>query len=85
MYLASPGLKANEVIQAWEITSEPLPKIHGYPLRVVVLGYIGARSVKWLYRIKAIENPSRAPVQAKEYLYFDQQIGKYNLRATNDI
>ncbi|GFF56898.1 sulfite oxidase, mitochondrial [Aspergillus udagawae] len=78
-------VKANEVILAWEMNGETLPKIHGYPLRVVVLGYIGARSVKWIYRIKAIENPSRAPVQSKEYLYFNQQIGKYNLKATDGI
>ncbi|RLL96000.1 hypothetical protein CFD26_103036 [Aspergillus turcosus] len=78
-------VKANEVILAWEMNGEPLPKIHGYPLRVVVMGYIGARSVKWLYRIKAIENPSRAPVQSKEYLYFNQQVGKYNLRPTDGI
>ncbi|GFG26092.1 sulfite oxidase, mitochondrial [Aspergillus udagawae] len=78
-------VKANEVILAWEMNGETLPKIHGYPLRVVVLGYIGARSVKWIYRIKAIENPTRAPVQSKEYLYFNQQIGKYNLKATDGI
>ncbi|KGO44629.1 Eukaryotic molybdopterin oxidoreductase [Penicillium expansum] len=78
-------VKANEVMLAWEMNGEPLPKIHGYPLRVVVLGYIGARSVKWLYRIKAIENPSLAPVQSKEYLYFNQQVGKYNLRPTDGI
>lgn len=78
-------VKANEVLLAWEMNGEPLPKIHGYPLRVVVLGYIGARSVKWLYRIKAIENPSRAPVQSREYLYFNQQVGKYNLRPTDGI
>jgi len=78
-------VKANEVILAWEMNGEPLPRIHGYPLRVVVLGYIGARSVKWLYRIKAIEGPSRAPVQSREYLYFNQQVGKYNLRPTDGI
>ncbi|KAL4782596.1 Oxidoreductase, molybdopterin-binding domain-containing protein [Aspergillus varians] len=78
-------VKANEVLLAWEMNGEPLPKIHGYPLRVVVLGYIGARSVKWLYRIKAIENPSLAPVQSKEYLYFNQQVGKYNQLPTDGI
>ena len=34
-------VKANEVMLAWEMNGEPLPKIHGYPLRVVVFGYIG--------------------------------------------
>ena len=31
-------VKANEVLLCWEMNGEPLPKIHGYPLRVVVLG-----------------------------------------------
>lgn len=70
---------------AWEMNGEPLPRIHGYPLRVVVFGYIGARSVKWLYRIKAIETPSLAPVQSQEYLYFNTQIGKHNQRMTDGI
>ncbi|KAK5224401.1 hypothetical protein LTR72_004182 [Exophiala xenobiotica] len=67
-------VKANEVMLAWEMNGEPLPKIHGYPVRLVVMGYIGARSVKWVYRVKALDRPSRAPVQSKEYLYFNQQI-----------
>lgn len=78
-------VKANEVLLCWEMNGEPLPAIHGYPLRVMVLGYIGARGVKWLYRIKAIENPTLAPVQSKEYLYFNQQVGKHNQRPTDGI
>lgn len=78
-------VKANEVLLCWEMNGEPLPAIHGFPLRVMVLGYIGARSVKWLYRVKAIEHPSLAPVQSKEYLYFDQQTGKHNLKPTDGI
>ena len=78
-------VKANEVMLAWEMNGEPLPAIHGYPLRTLVFGYIGARSVKWLYRVKAIEHPSPAPVQVKEYLYFNQQVGKHNSKSTDGI
>jgi sulfite oxidase len=78
-------VKINEVLLAWEMNGEPLPKIHGYPLRAVVFGYIGARSVKWLYRIKAIPHPSRAPVQSREYLYFTSQVGKHNQTYTRGI
>jgi sulfite oxidase len=78
-------VKTNEVLLAWEMNGKPLPRIHGFPLRVVVFGYIGARSVKWLYRIKAIKTPSRAPVQSKEYLYFNGQVGKHNQTLTQGI
>ncbi|OTA56683.1 molybdopterin binding oxidoreductase [Hypoxylon sp. EC38] len=78
-------VKANEVMLVWEMNGEPLPKIHGAPVRAVVMGYIGARSVKWLYRITAIPEPTRAAVQSREYLYFNQQVGKHNQRWTDGI
>ena len=36
-------VRIHEVMLAWEMNGKPLPKIHGYPLRAVVFGYIGAR------------------------------------------
>ena len=63
-----------EVLLAWEMNGEPLPKIHGYPLRVVVTGYIGARSCKWLYKINCLAEPSMGPVQSQEYLYYTSQV-----------
>ncbi|KAI0201658.1 sulfite oxidase [Astrocystis sublimbata] len=78
-------VRAHEVMLVWEMNGEPLPKIHGAPIRAVVMGYIGARSVKWLYRITALKEPTRAPVQSKEYLYFNQQVGKHNQRWTDGI
>ncbi len=68
-------VRANEeVLLAWEMNGEPLPKMHGYPLRLVVTGYIGARSCKWVYRINALAEPSMGPVQRQEYLYYTQQV-----------
>jgi len=39
---------ADEVLLAVEMNGAPLEAVHGAPVRVVVPGYIGARSVKWL-------------------------------------
>jgi sulfite oxidase len=46
-----------EVLLAWAMNGEPLPPVHGAPVRVIVPGYIGARSVKWLERIEVRSRP----------------------------
>lgn len=54
-----PLEKANrpEVLLAWGMNGEPLPAVHGAPVRVVVPGYIGARSIKWLEEIEVRSTP----------------------------
>jgi hydroxyacylglutathione hydrolase len=56
-----------DVLLADEINGEPLPPVHGWPLRVVVPGYIGARSVKWLASVTAQSEPSTNHFQARAY------------------
>src|SRR5690606_11580169 len=46
---------------------EPLPPAHGYPLRVVVPGYIGARQVKWLAAIELRDTSSENYFQRIAY------------------
>ena len=58
---------APEVLLAYEMNGHPLPRAHGGPLRVVIPGYIGARSVKWLARIDVLDAPSTNPFQAQAY------------------
>ncbi len=56
-----------EVVLAWAMNGEPLPLVHGAPLRVIVPGYIGARSVKWLERIEVSSAPSQGYFQHVTY------------------
>lgn len=58
---------AREVLLAWQMNGEPLTAVHGAPVRVVVPGYIGARSVKWLERITVRADPSDNYFQASAY------------------
>jgi sulfite oxidase len=59
-----------EVILAFGMNGEPLQPAHGFPLRVVVPGYIGARSVKWLSTITVQTEPSSNYFQARGYRLF---------------
>ncbi len=58
---------AGEVLLAWAMNGEPLPAAHGAPVRIVVPGYIGARSVKWVQAITAMAHPSTNYFQAVAY------------------
>jgi sulfite oxidase len=58
---------AGEVLLAWAMNGQPLPPVHGGPVRVVVPGYIGARSVKWVERITLTDHPSDNYFQATAY------------------
>ena len=49
---------------AYAINGEPLPPQHGFPLRLVVPGWYGMTSVKWLARIDAIAEPFAGYQQA---------------------
>jgi sulfane dehydrogenase subunit SoxC len=44
----------DDVLLAYELNGAPLPPQHGFPLRLVVPGWYGMTSVKWLSRITAL-------------------------------
>jgi len=56
-----------DVLLAFEMNGEPLPRDHGYPLRVIVPGVVGARSVKWLRKITASVEESALSWHQNDY------------------
>lgn len=65
-----------DVLLAYAMNGQPLPREHGFPLRVIVPGYVGARSVKWVTSITAQEEPSSNYYQQLAYRMFGPEIGK---------
>ncbi|MBW3576431.1 MAG: molybdopterin-dependent oxidoreductase [Actinobacteria bacterium] len=64
----------DEVLVVDRMNGEPLPPVHGFPLRLVVPGYIGARSVKWLAGVEACAEPSTNHFQQRAYRLFPPEV-----------
>lgn len=58
---------AGDVLLADAINGEPLPAEHGYPLRLVVPGWYGTNSVKWLSRIVLADRRADGPFTSVFY------------------
>lgn len=56
-----------DVLLAFEMNGKVLDKDHGYPVRVVAAGYVGARNVKWLRKIDVCTEESSLFWQKKDY------------------
>lgn len=68
-----------DTLLAFEMNGEPLPLVHGFPLRAVVPGYLGARSVKWLADITLQEDPSHNYFQTHAYRLFPASVSAENV------
>ena len=44
----------DEVMVVYEMNGEPLPESHGFPARLIVPGFFGLKSVKWLKKIEPV-------------------------------
>lgn len=65
--LARALAKEHPVLLAHAMNGQPLTAEHGFPLRTIVPGYIGARSVKWLTKITVSDRPSPNHYVAEAY------------------
>ncbi|WP_312471369.1 sulfite oxidase [Neobacillus sp.] len=75
------------VIVAWEHNQKPISPKHGFPFRLIVPGWYGMASVKWLKTIHVINHPFSGPFQTDDYVYYphkEQNEGSFPV-TTNHI
>lgn len=71
---------AFDVIVAYEANGAPLQPDHGYPVRLIIPGYIGGRMIKWLAQINVIEHETK-----NHYHYHDNRILPPHITAEESI
>ncbi len=64
-----PLSKAEEehTLIAWAMNDAPLPKVHGFPLRLVVPGWVGSASTKWLHTLSVLDGPFKGTYMDDSY------------------
>jgi DMSO/TMAO reductase YedYZ molybdopterin-dependent catalytic subunit len=70
----------DDVLLAFELNGEPLDPAHGAPLRLIVPGWYGMASVKWVTRISALTRPFEGYFQTQRYVY--EERGKPTIPVT---
>ncbi|HZT95518.1 MAG TPA: sulfite oxidase [Chloroflexota bacterium] len=58
----------DDIILAYEMNGRPLTSDHGAPLRLIVPGWYGAASVKWLEHVTAIGERFQGHFQVEDYV-----------------
>lgn len=74
-----------EVLLAYQMNGADLPPEHGFPLRVVVPGWYGMASVKWLSRVTVTDKPFDGYWQTFQYSYWDRTSGQPVMRPVTEM
>jgi DMSO/TMAO reductase YedYZ molybdopterin-dependent catalytic subunit len=75
----------DDVLLAYEMNGEPLPRAHGFPVRLIVPGWYAMASVKWVTRIRVTNRPFHGYYQTFEYARFQEKEGLPTLEALTEI
>lgn len=57
----------NEVLLAYEMNGRHIPKMHGFPVRLICPGYIGVRSAKWVHKLTIHTEEADSAPQRRDY------------------
>lgn len=83
--LTLPKAQRPEVLLAYEMNGLELQPDHGHPVRVVVPGWYGMASVKWLQRAVVIKEPFHGYFESFAYSIWDRRKGIPTLVPVTDI
>ena len=59
----------DDILLAFDVNGEPLTAAHGAPLRLIVPGWYGMASVKWVTRISALTHHFEGYFQKQRYVF----------------
>jgi DMSO/TMAO reductase YedYZ molybdopterin-dependent catalytic subunit len=57
----------------YEMNGEPLPREHGFPVRLIAPGWYGVANVKWLTRIEVLDHRYAGNFMARDYITIREQ------------
>ena len=67
----------SDAILAYEADGQPLPRVHGFPLRLVVPGWYGVSNVKWLTRVELSPRRFMGRFMGRDYVtIMGRQVGE---------
>ncbi len=76
-YLDLQQVRLRDVMLAYELDGQPLPREHGAPVRVVIPEMYGYKNVKWVERIELVAGPGSGYWEQRGY-DADAWVGRSN-------
>ena len=68
--------RGDHLLLAYAMNDVPLPPARGFPLRLVVPGWYGMASVKWLTGLELTDRSASGPYQVVKYIYEWERDGR---------
>lgn len=62
-----------DAILAYSMNGQPLPTLHGGPVRLVVPGWGGINSIKWIVGLRVLDRESQSIYNQQKYVLIDRQ------------
>ena len=63
-----------DTILAWDMNGQPIPQVHGAPLRAIIPGWEGAYSVKWVNQLNVLAKDSDSFWFVSGYRYPNRRV-----------